>query len=452
MKHDAQLLTSLTCEDSRISKQKNRAIGLRAKLLRVYGLQVLLISAAALVGVFITYLIVQDVLTRQALNIESEHFWQLQIANSSQALPDTANLKGYLKVGSDFGETPQALRSLEPGYDSQPGLPGKPLVHVSDKLIDGVPHRLYLVFAEAQVSDLVFYFGLAPLAAVLLTVYALLFLTFRLSHRAISPMLSLAQYLTQFDFRSDHRLEIPPANAELDTDTRTMVTALRGFSERLDQFVDRERQFTRDAGHELRTPLTVLRSNLDLLEARTDRSDSEIAVHERMRRVVASMETLLTTLLLLAREHDMSDSAPIDVNLVVAEQIDDLSVLAETNNNRLLFTEHGVCSALAPAQVVGVVVANLLRNALTYTRNGEVRIDVYSNRLRVSDTGVGMDASEVNNAFSTFFRGERARASGEGYGLGLAIVKRIANQFSWTVTVDSKPGEGTAFEIHFPTA
>lgn len=428
------------------------ALGLRAKLRRVYAIQVLLISIAALVGVFLTYLIVEDVLTQQALKLESEHYWDLHIADHDHPLPTTANLRGYLKRGDDFGDTPAALHEVEPGYMRVDTLPGRPLVHTSDREIDGVGHRLYLVFSEAQVSELVFYFGLAPLIAVLLTVYALLFLTFRLSHRAISPMLSLASYLARFDFRSNTHLEIPEATAELDSDTRTMLNALSVFSERLEQYVDRERQFTRDAGHELRTPLAVLRSNLDLLASKPDRSDSEIAIHERMTRVVGSMETLLTTLLLLAREHDLSASEPIDVNLVIAEQVDALHVMAEANNNRLLFEEHADCVVAAPEQVVGVVVSNLLRNALTYTKEGDVCIDVYADHLTVTDTGVGMTDQEMRNAFSTFFRGERARASGEGYGLGLAIVKRITTQFGWGVEVDSAEGKGTCFTVSFSEA
>ena len=48
---------------------------LRAKLVRVYALQVMLISVAALVGLFMTYVIVQNVLTREALTTETDYFW-----------------------------------------------------------------------------------------------------------------------------------------------------------------------------------------------------------------------------------------------------------------------------------------------------------------------------------------------------------------------------------------
>ena len=208
------------------SAVKRARHGLRAKLVRVYALQVLLISIAALIGVFITYLIVEDVLTRQALNAEAEYFWDLYSVDEDIPLPNTANMIGYLRDGPDDISVPETLRDLPVGFGRADALAEAPLVHVSER--DG--KTLYLLFAQAQVADLVFYFGLAPLAAVLLTVYVLLFLTYRLSHQAISPMLNLARALEQFDFRSTDRLQIPVQPDDVDNETRLMVEALSEFS------------------------------------------------------------------------------------------------------------------------------------------------------------------------------------------------------------------------------
>ena len=172
-------------------------LGLRAKLVRVYALQVVLISLAALVGVYITYLIVEDLLTREALVTEAEHYWELYDADPSQPLPNTNNMRGYLAGPGIDAEIPAPLPNLSPGFGEVDALPQSPLVHVSEQ--EG--KTLYLVFDREQVSELVFYFGLAPLAAMLLSVYALLFLTYRLSQQAISPILSVAKSLEQFDFR-----------------------------------------------------------------------------------------------------------------------------------------------------------------------------------------------------------------------------------------------------------
>ena len=112
---------------------KQRRQGLRNKLTRVYALQVLLISIAALIGTYITYLIVEDVLTREALQEEAAHFWQKYEANAEHPLPDVANMRAYLARGGDHTGLPSALQDLETGFGRATGLADEPLVFVSDR-------------------------------------------------------------------------------------------------------------------------------------------------------------------------------------------------------------------------------------------------------------------------------------------------------------------------------
>ena len=421
-------------------------LGLRAKLIRVYALQVLLISIAALIGVFITYQIVVNLLTREALVTEAAYFWETSARDPAHPLPNVRNMVGYLAEGSDFANVPEVLRGLEPGYTSAAGLPGAPPVYISQQ--DG--KTLYLVFGEAQVRDLVFYFGLAPLAAVLLTVYILLFLTYRLSHAAISPMLNLAQALEKFDFRSANRLEVPVTPEDVDRETRLMVEALQAFSARLEQFIERERTFTRDAGHELRTPIAVMKGSLDILEGNKERPEQDHKVLERMRRVVVDMEMLLETLLMLAREEDVfADDGSTSVNQVAAEEIELLTELAERHNNHIEFIEdaEGMCNA--KSRVLAIIMRNLIGNALNYTHDGQVTVRVGNQCLTVTDTGIGMSAEEKNRAFTAFYRGERAKEQAGGQGLGLALVRRLTEQLGWRVELESEPGVGTEFKVWF---
>ena len=425
--------------------------GLRAKLVRVYALQVALISVAALFGLLMTYLIVQNVLTREALTTETEYFWDKRSTNLDHPLPEVRNLRGYLALDGDLSAVPAALHALELGFGKATGLPGSPLVFVSEQGTD----RLYLVFAEAQVLDLVLFFGLAPLAAVLLTVYLLLFLTYRLSHAAISPMLNLAQAVEDYDFRSTERLQVPVATDDMDRETRLMLETLEGFSARLEQFIERERTFTRDAGHELRTPMAVLKGSLDIFEdSGAQFNPGQIKTLARMRRAVTEMETLLETLLLLAREEEVfttdegADSLT-SVNQVVAEEIELLTDLAERNHNRLVLQEDNEALCRAKPRVLGIIVSNLLRNALTYTEHGTVNVRIERDKLIVRDTGVGMDQSDQDKVFTAFYRGENAKHAASGQGLGLALVRRLSQQLGWPVKVRSTLGEGTEFTVMF---
>ncbi len=77
---------------------------------------------------------------------------------------------------------------------------------------------------------------------------------------------------------------------------------------------------------------------------------------------------------------------------------------------------------VASPGAVKILLGNLIKNAFTYTEEGAVVINVDTQRITVSDTGVGFDDS--------------TQAS-KGYGLGLLIANDICRKYGWTLTLDS---------------
>lgn len=423
--------------------------GIRAKLVRAFALQVGIISLGILIGIYITQSIIYGVVMREALNSEADHYWSRLAENPQHALPDVFNLQGFMAVDGDYSAVPELYRDLPPvGFNELPVEGRQALIHVSE-LGD---KRLFLVFEAEQVSDLAFFFGIVPLAVVLVLVYGLSFLTYRMSQRAVSPLVRLANYLEDFDFESNQPLDLDIDSSEnaADAEVATMIEAMSHFRERLNAFVERERVFTRDAGHELRTPVAVFKGSLDLLEQVEDRPAFERKALTRMRRTVSDMESLLQTLLMLAREEDTaSPSVEVDVNEVVAHQLDLVHDSAERANNQLQLHEQSTLTVMAPQQVVEIVLGNLIRNAVNYTHNGEVSVTVEPNKVTVQDTGVGMSGAELSNAFEPFYRADESRGLIKGHGLGLSIVKRLVHQFGWAISVYSRPGEGTTIAVVF---
>ena len=103
----------------------------------------------------------------------------------------------------------------------------------------------------------------------------------------------------------------------------------------------------------------------------------------------------------------------------------------------------------APEKVVESVVGNLVRNAVTYTGEGEVLVKLSGDTLLIQDTGPGMDSDQMKNLFKPFVRRQRQRG---GFGVGLTIVKRLTGRFEWPLDVESQLGQGTRVTVRFPNA
>jgi signal transduction histidine kinase/CheY-like chemotaxis protein len=110
--------------------------------------------------------------------------------------------------------------------------------------------------------------------------------------------------------------------------------------------------------------------------------------------------------------------------------------------------------------LLGRILRNLAENALRYTREGGVRIDVAPRRDRVRiavrDTGPGIAPGDRDVIFAEFSRGRARESSGDaapaGLGLGLSVVDRLARLLGHEVGLESTPGEGAAFRVEVPLA
>ena len=430
------------------------------KLGRVVALQVVLISAAVAAGIYITNTIVEDFLITEALQNEASHYWSLYAENPNQPLPDTANMRGFLvdPLAGPKPMTPVTVSPQEQLLQHPAGLLGRvsmngetPTLFVSQQS-DGLGPTLYLVFFSEDVSQLAFYFGILPLTLALLLVYGFSLLTYRLSHRAISPIVKLADYLEEFRFGGYNQPAVDLgdlrvlANLEVDV----MIDSIDSFAERLDTFIERERIFTRDASHELRTPIAVFKGSLDLLQRKSDRSEDDKKAFARMRRTVEDMEGLIETLLLLARGEEVERIHEIRcLNDLVPGFVEQLAPMAADRGLDLSIDEQAQLWVKSPSRVIQIILTNLLRNAINYTQQGSVVVRIRENTISVIDTGIGMSPEELQHAFEPFYRGERSRASSMGHGLGLSIVRRLVHQFDWPIHVQSNVGKGTEVTIEF---
>lgn len=423
--------------------------GLRSRLGRAFIIQALLISVAALVGVYAAAFTIEDVLIKQALEEEASHFWLRHRENAEFPTPDTRNLTGYIASLDDDSTVPDHLRGLANGFHRLSSDADFSVAYVTEQ----AGRRLHLVFDGERVRELAVFFGLVPLGLVLAVLYLVTWLAWRVSQRAVSPVEWLAKEVQRLDPESPDDAvfarEHLPGNP--DREVEDLADALARLTRRINEFVERERNFTRDASHELRSPLTVIRIAADMLLSEQELERPVRNSVLRIKRSASDMEELTEAFLLLARESEHGNRGePVCVNDVVAEELERAGLMV--GDKPLQLESSASCRLFVDGsdRALSVLVGNLLRNAVSYTDQGYIRVHIGDERLEVEDSGQGMDADEVGKVFTPFFRGgDRQRG---GHGVGLTIVKRFSDRFGWPVRIDSTPGVGTRVVVEFPGA
>lgn len=235
---------------------------------------------------------------------------------------------------------------------------------------------------------------------------------------------------------------------------------LKAANERL-QSLDRLRsKLIRDFSHELRTPITNLKLYLDLyFDGKPEsRSKYEKILRAESERLAALCDAVLEFAML----HYALDSAALSsvdmialTSGIVAEFGDEAS---EAGLDLSFASDTNAAYIWGYPQHLKEFVRHLLANAIAYTAEGAVRVNVFGSGdedrvvLTVQDTGIGMDEEEQVQCFDRLYRGKRVGGfnSQAGAGLGLARAKSIVEFHDGLIEVDSEIDEGTVFTVHLP--
>jgi two-component system sensor histidine kinase KdpD len=209
----------------------------------------------------------------------------------------------------------------------------------------------------------------------------------------------------------------------------------------------------RAVSHDLRTPITSIRAAAEALSSPTitkeERSELRGAIVDDSERLASLIDNLLDlSRLRTGTAEPAKDWTSIEE--VIEAAVDDLE--PDRERFRLSIDEHLPFIRADSAQLERVFV-NLLSNAARYSGDEpvSVRAREVSGRvvIRVVDRGPGIPERELGRIFEAFYRGSQGD-SHPGAGLGLAIVRGFVEANGGQVSVESLPGQGTAFVVEFP--
>lgn len=243
------------------------------------------------------------------------------------------------------------------------------------------------------------------------------------------------------------------------TERKQAEQALQDYAKQLEQSNHALQEFAFIASHDLQEPLRKVKAFGDLLKnnyaLRLDAQGRDYI--ERMQQASNRMQAMVEGLLQYSRVATQGQPfALINLNQIAAVVLSDLEVRISQTKGSIELSP--LPSLEADPIQMRQLFQNLIGNALKYQREGVPPIiKMTSNsisedevEIKVEDNGIGFDMRQADRIFEPFVRLE-SRAKYEGTGMGLAICQKIVERHRGSISVASKPGEGSVFTVTLPT-
>lgn len=220
------------------------------------------------------------------------------------------------------------------------------------------------------------------------------------------------------------------------------------------------REFVANVSHELRTPITTIKSYTETLLENFPQKSMEASFLEVINNESDRMTRLIKDLLTLSLfDYDKKalNKTKFSLERLVKNIVNKLTIEANSHNQTLTFKAiNEIPPFFGDKDRIEQVVTNVMANAIKYTPDhGTITVTcdytLTNAVLVVSDTGIGIPASDIPRIFDRFYRVDKARSRKRGgTGLGLAIAKEIVDAHGGTIEVDSTHGKGTTVTIKMP--
>lgn len=305
-------------------------------------------------------------------------------------------------------------------------------------------HTYYVIYDETDFENREKFYLIVLFFSIVFAILFSLWFGYWISGKILSPIARLANQVGNLQAKE---LTIKLANEYANDEVGQLAKSFEDYMYKLALYVERERSFTADASHELRTPLAVIQGAVEIMLATGSLSSQDIKRVKRIERASRDMSQNLTALLTLAREPLANEfEGKVDLSQIINDVIKS-NQESFSSDIKLNLDIEALTVVNAPANIVSVLVSNIIRNAFLYTDKGTVNIQLKNDKLLISDTGVGIPNKELLRVFEKGYRA--SNAIGDGSGLGLSLSKRICDYYKWTISISENANAGTTVTLKF---
>lgn len=283
----------------------------------------------------------------------------------------------------------------------------------------------------------------------------LFFITRFLAGRSIIPVQTITQTADRITRNSlNERIPLPVNKDEL----FTLTSSINELLGRMQDAIEREKQFTADASHQFRTPLAVLQGTLEVL---IRKPRTAVEYQEKIKYSIQEINRIsevVDQLLILAR-FDKANHQLTKQSVNIQTSIDDVlhRYRAAITDKKLAVNVKATNQSIITSDpyYLDLIFDNLLSNAIKYSYlNGTINITLSQEsgqlHCQIKDTGIGIKAVDMDHIFIPFFRSDALNHKKiTGNGLGLSIVKKACDMMGIRIVVSSEVGEGSCFMLTF---